>query len=90
MAMADSTPTGASRDRATNWMPEGADVVAMAMVLVGLALVLTMVIAVAVARYYPELPELDRVTEYQPRLPLQVFTSDGVEIAQFGSERRQF
>lgn len=38
MAMADSTPTGASRDRATNWMPEGADVVAMAMVLVGLAL----------------------------------------------------
>ncbi|MFM2329121.1 MAG: hypothetical protein RLZZ494_1224 [Pseudomonadota bacterium] len=65
-------------------------IVGLASVLVGLALVLTMVIAVAVARYYPELPELDRVTEYQPRLPLQVFTSDGVEIAQFGSERRQF
>lgn len=64
--------------------------VGLASVLVGIVLLLLMIFAVAVARYYPELPELDRVTEYQPRLPLQVFTSDGVEIAQFGSERRQF
>ncbi len=39
---------------------------------------------------FPELPPLDRVTAYQPRQPLQVYTRDGVEIAQFGSERRQF
>ena len=38
----------------------------------------------------PDLPPLDRVTAYQPRQPLQVYTRDGVEIAQFGSERRQF
>jgi penicillin-binding protein 1A len=38
----------------------------------------------------PELPTLDRVTDYQPRQPLQVLTSDGAEIAQFGTERRQF
>ncbi|MBL0087016.1 MAG: PBP1A family penicillin-binding protein [Ideonella sp.] len=38
----------------------------------------------------PELPALDRVTDYQPRQPLQVLTSDGAEIAQFGTERRQF
>jgi len=37
-----------------------------------------------------ELPPLDRVVNYQPKLPLQVFTADGVEIAQFGAERRQF
>ena len=37
-----------------------------------------------------ELPPLDRVTHYQPKQPLQVFTADGVEIAQFGAERRQF
>ena len=36
------------------------------------------------------LPDLDKVTDYQPRQPLQVFTRDGVEIAQFGSERRVF
>ena len=47
-------------------------------------------LAAAVAWITPQLPPLDRVTDYQPRQPLQVFTADGVEIAQFGSERRQF
>ncbi len=46
--------------------------------------------SVASGRFFPELPALDRVTDYQPRQPLQVYTRDGVEIAQFGSERRQF
>ena len=46
---------------------------------------------VAVLAWYgPQLPSLAPVTTYQPRQPLQVFTADGVEIAQFGSERRQF
>jgi len=35
-----------------------------------------------------ELPPIDRIVNYQPKLPLQVFTADGVEIAQFGAERR--
>ncbi len=47
-------------------------------------------LAAAVAWYAPQLPPLDRVIHYQPRQPLQVFTADGVEIAQFGAERRQF
>jgi penicillin-binding protein 1A len=37
-----------------------------------------------------DLPPLDKVLNYQPKLPLQVYTADGVEIAQFGAERRQF
>jgi len=44
----------------------------------------------ALAWYGPRLPSLEPVTTYQPRQPLQVFTADGVEIAQFGAERRQF
>jgi penicillin-binding protein 1A len=35
-----------------------------------------------------DLPPIDRIVNYQPKLPLQVVTSDGVDIAQFGSERR--
>ena len=54
------------------------------------ALVGAAVLAGAVAWVWPQLPPLDRVLRYQPRQPLQVFTSDGVEIAQFGPERRQF
>ena len=47
-------------------------------------------LALAVAWALPQLPPLDRVLNYQPRQPLQVFTADGVEIAQFGNERRRF
>ena len=46
--------------------------------------------AAAVAWYANHLPPLDKVIDYQPHQHLQVFTADGVEIAQFGSERRVF
>lgn len=35
-----------------------------------------------------DLPPIDKIVHYQPKLPLQVYTADGVEIAQFGAERR--
>lgn len=37
-----------------------------------------------------DLPPLDKLLNYAPKLPLQVVTAEGVEIAQFGAERRQF
>jgi len=37
-----------------------------------------------------DLPSLERIVNYQPKLPLQVYTADGVEIAQFGEERRDY
>jgi penicillin-binding protein 1A len=37
-----------------------------------------------------DVPDLDRAIHYRPKLPLQVLTADGVEIAAFGAERRQF
>ena len=56
----------------------------------GAAMLGVALLAGSIAWYGPRLPSLDPVTTYQPRQPLQVFTADGVEIAQFGSERRQF
>ena len=56
----------------------------------GAALVGTVFLVLAVAWWYPQLPSLDKVTRYQPQQALQVYTSDQVEIAQFGSERRQY
>ena len=35
-----------------------------------------------------DLPPIDRIVKYTPKLPLQIFTADGAEIAQFGTERR--
>ena len=59
-------------------------VLAVVAVLAGLAL------AATVAVIYPQLPPLDELTDYRPRQPLQVLSRDGVELAQFGSERREY
>lgn len=63
-------------------------------VLFGLVLAVALLacaaLGVAVARLWPELPPLDKVTHYEPQQPLIVYTADGVPIGQFGAERRQF
>jgi penicillin-binding protein 1A len=56
----------------------------------GLLLAGLVALAATAAYLYPRLPPLDKVTDYQPRQPLQIVTSDGVEIAQFGTERRHY
>ena len=48
------------------------------------ALVLGLVLVLA----YPNLPELDALTAYQPKVPLRIYTADGTLIGEFGEERR--
>jgi len=60
------------------------------LVLIALVMAGVLALAGAVAWLYPQLPALDKATDYQPRQPLQVYSQDGVSLAQFGSERRQF
>ena len=52
------------------------------------AAVLLAGIALAVA--YPNLPEIDSLTDYRPKLPMRVFSADGVLLGEFGEERRNF
>jgi penicillin-binding protein 1A len=47
-------------------------------------------LGVATLVVYPQLPDLDILTHYQPKQPLRVFTADGVQIGGFGSERRVY
>jgi penicillin-binding protein 1A len=55
----------------------------------GTALLLgAIVLGVTAALIYPQLPEIDSLTDYRPKLALQVYSSDGVELASFGAERR--
>jgi penicillin-binding protein 1A len=37
---------------------------------------------------YPNLPSLEVLTDYQPKIPLRIFTADGYLIGEFGEERR--
>lgn len=57
---------------------------------VSLGVVGTALAGLAAALIYPKLPPLEALTDYQPKLPLRVFTADGALIAEFGEERRAF
>ena len=37
---------------------------------------------------YPNLPSLDTLTDYQPKVPLRVYTAEGTLMGEFGEERR--
>ena len=57
--------------------------------LAGAAVVgVAMVVAVALAVAYPNLPDISDLSDYRPKLPMRVYSSDGVLIGEFGEERR--
>ena len=64
------------------------------MLLAGLAagglLVLLLLVALALAVAYPNLPDINSLADYRPKLPLRVYSSDGVQLGEFGEERRTF
>src|SRR5450830_830396 len=47
-----------------------------------------MAIAIAMATAYPNLPDVSDLSDYRPKLPLRVYSADGVMIGEFGEERR--
>lgn len=56
----------------------------------GVALALTgvAILALAAALIYPNLPNLDTLTDYRPKQPLRIYTEDSALIGEFGEERR--
>ena len=62
--------------------------IALGIALTGTALVAVLVVVFALAMAYPNLPALDTLTDYRPKMPLRIFSADGVLIGEFGEERR--
>ena len=58
--------------------------------LVLLIVVVAALIGVAVSTTYPRLPSIEALTEYRPKIPLRIYTADGVQIGEFGEEKRAF
>ncbi|MGE0332771.1 MAG: penicillin-binding protein 1A [Ramlibacter sp.] len=56
--------------------------------LLAAALSVAMLLAVALSVAYPNLPDISDLSDYRPKLPLRVFSSDGVLLGEFGEERR--
>jgi penicillin-binding protein 1A len=55
-----------------------------------LVLLAAALVAIALAVAYPNLPSISSLTDYRPKLPLKVFSADGVLLGEFGEERRSF
>ena len=47
-------------------------------------------VGIALAVAYPNLPEIGGLLDYRPKLPMRVFSSDGVLLGEYGEERRNF
>ena len=53
------------------------------------ALLVLMFLVFAAMLAYPSLPSLEVVTDYQPKIPLRVYSAEGVLLGEFGEERRE-
>ncbi len=61
--------------------------------LFGLAAIATSIVLLvgyAMVVAYPNLPSLEALTSYQPKIPLQIFSVEGDLIGEFGEEKRAF
>ncbi len=59
-----------------------------ALALAGLAVLGLALAGFIVLLAYPNLPSIEALTAYHPKIPLRVYTADGVLIGEFGEERR--
>lgn len=85
--MATASPKPAHPARRPFW-------VRLSMWLIGLlaagAVCVALLLGYALLVAAPNLPSLDAITDYRPKIPLRVFTADNVLIGEFGEERRNF
>ncbi|MBA3595552.1 MAG: penicillin-binding protein 1A [Polaromonas sp.] len=84
-----SSDTGASTGHRPTW-PRAllrAAAWTLGVVMAG-AVSILVVVAIALAVAYPNLPDVSDLLDYRPKLPLRVYSSDGVLLGEFGEERR--
>jgi penicillin-binding protein 1A len=58
--------------------------------LAAIAAAIVLVVGYAMVVAYPNLPSLEALTSYQPKIPLQIFSVEGDLIGEFGEEKRAF
>lgn len=56
--------------------------------LLGLSLLGTLLVGFAVLVTLPTLPSLETLTDYRPKIPLRIYSAEGLLMGEFGEERR--
>ena len=54
----------------------------------GLIFAPLLLILFAAMLIYPTLPSLETLTDYRPKIPLRVYSAEGILLGEFGEERR--
>ncbi|WP_163359907.1 hypothetical protein, partial [Klebsiella aerogenes] len=54
--------------------------------ILGGAAALGLLLGLGLALAYPNLPDISGLTDYRPKLPMRVLSSDGVLLGEFGEE----
>ena len=54
----------------------------------GATTILAALAGIFVILAWPQLPSLEAMTDYRPKIPLRIYSADGVLIGEFGEERR--
>lgn len=49
-----------------------------------------LLLGLALAMAYPNLPDISGLTDYRPKLPMRILSSEGVLLGEFGEERRNY
>jgi penicillin-binding protein 1A len=49
-----------------------------------------LLVGIGLAVAYPNLPSIDSLTDYRPKLPMRIYSADNVLLGEFGEERRTF
>ncbi len=83
-----TSPIPAADRSRTAFSPYARVALAILAAALGLMLAAVLALGIAIALAYPNLPALDAITDYRPKIPLRVYTADKVLIGEFGEERR--
>ena len=83
---ADSQNTGATPKRKQSLI--GRLLIGCLILFGGLGVAGGMLAVFALAVAYPNLPAIDSLTDYRPKMPLRIYSADNVLIGEFGEERR--
>jgi penicillin-binding protein 1A len=80
-----NTPIGSGRDRLPAPVKLALSILG---ILTGLAVIGVLLVSFMMMMAYPNLPDIDALATYQPKMPLRVFSADNMLIGEFGEERR--
>jgi penicillin-binding protein 1A len=82
------TPVGNTSSARHRWFGRAILSLTLGCLAVGMSGLFLIAIALSVAHY--RLPPIDGLADYRPKQPMRVYSADGVLLAEYGEERRNF